>query len=116
MENTRFREQITGTPHTWVEAGFGALCGRKKSECPAPERSEPTNRHASDRMGSDIGKSRAERIHEIWPICAHDVSLWVRLRRQIARTREDFPQFSEMSDNRETGWWSELNSNCRATS
>ena len=57
----------------------------------------------SDRMGSDIGKSRAERIREIWPIRAHDVCLWVRMRRQIARTRADFPQFSEMSDNRETG-------------
>jgi len=31
--------------------------------------------------------------------------LWVRMRRQIARTRADFPQFSEMSDKREAGWW-----------
>jgi type III restriction enzyme len=37
----------------------------------------------------------------------------VRLRRQIARTRAEFPQFSGMSDKRETGWWSELNSNSR---
>src|SRR5216683_387879 len=54
-------------------------------------------------MGSDIGKSRAERIRKIWAICAHHVSLWVRMRRQIARPRADFPQFSEMSDKRETG-------------
>src|ERR1700680_4319313 len=86
-------------------SGFGTLCGRKKSETPAPERSDPRIGHASDRMWSDIGKSRAERIREIWPICAHDVSLWVRMRRQIAGTRADFPQFSEMSDKRETGWW-----------
>ena len=64
-------------------------------------------------MGSDIGKSRAERIREFWPICAHDVSLWVRMRRQIARTRADFPQFSQISDNRETGWWREADSNPR---
>ena len=74
-----------------------------------------TNRHASDRTESDIGKSRAERIREIWAICVYHVSLWVRMRRQIARTRADFPQFSEMSDKRETGWWREMNSNPRAT-
>jgi hypothetical protein len=28
--------------------------------------------HAFDRMGSDMGKSCAERIREIWPICAHE--------------------------------------------
>jgi hypothetical protein len=55
---------------------------------------------------ADIGKSRAERIREIWAICVYDVSFWVRLRRQIARTRTDFPQFSEIPDKRETGWWS----------
>jgi hypothetical protein len=64
-------------------------------------------------MGSDIGKSRAERIREIWAICALDVSLGSALRRQIARTRADFPQFSEMSDNRETGWWSRRDLNRR---
>jgi len=37
--------------------------------------------------------------------CAHDVCLWVRMRGQIARTRADFAQFSEIPDNRETGWW-----------
>ena len=73
----------------------------------------PTNRHASDRMGSDIGKSCAERIREIWPIRAHHVSLWVSMRRQIARTLADFPQFSEMSGKRETGWWSGMDSNYR---
>jgi len=66
-------------------------------------------------VGSDIGKSRVERIREFWPICAHHVSLWVRMRGQIAHARADFAQFSEIPDNRETGWWSELNSNCRAT-
>jgi hypothetical protein len=45
--------------------------------------------------------------------CAHDVSLWVRMRRQIARSRADFLQFSEMSDKRETGWWSGMDSNFR---
>jgi hypothetical protein len=45
-----------------------------------------------------------------------DVSLEVRLRGQIARTGADFSQFSEMSDKRETGWWSAVNSNPRATS
>ena len=44
-----------------------------------PETLRPTNRHASDRTGSDIGKSRAERIREIWAICVYDVSLWVRM-------------------------------------
>jgi len=39
--------------------------------------------------------------------------LWVRLRRQIARTRPDFAQFSEFSDNRETGLWRGLDSNFR---
>jgi site-specific DNA recombinase len=28
-----------------------------------------------------------------------------------SRTRADFPQFSEMSDHRETGWWSGWDSN-----
>jgi hypothetical protein len=60
---------------------------------------------ATHPMGSDIGKSCAERIREISAICAHDVSLWVRTRRRIARSRADFAQFSEMSGNRETGWW-----------
>jgi hypothetical protein len=64
-------------------------------------------------MGSDTGKSRAGRIREIWPICAHDASLWVRMRRQIVRARADFAQFSEMSDNRETGWWSRRDLNRR---
>jgi hypothetical protein len=41
------------------------------------------------------------------------LSLWVRLRRQIARSRADFPQFSGMSDNRETGWWGGRDSNQR---
>src|SRR5216683_8061959 len=35
------------------------------------------------------------------------------MRRQIARTRADFPQFSEMSDKRETGWWSRRDLNPR---
>src|ERR1700682_1670668 len=93
-------------------SGFGILCGRKKSESPAPEL-RPTNRQRLRSQGSDIGQSRAERIREIWAICVYDVSLWVRMRRQIARTRADFPQFSEIPDNRETGWWiRQSNANC----
>src|ERR1700680_1402344 len=94
-------------------SGFGTLCGRKKSETPAPERSDPRIGHASDRMWSDMGKSRAERIREIWPICAHDLSLWVRLRRQIGRPRACSAKCSEMSDKRETGWWSRRDLNPR---
>jgi hypothetical protein len=64
----------------------------------------PTHQSARLRShGSDMGKSRAERIREFWAICAHDLSLWVRMRRQIARTRADFAQFSGMSDKREMG-------------
>src|SRR5713226_1389299 len=32
--------------------------------------------------------------------------LWVRPGSQIARARADFDRFSEMSENRRTGWWS----------
>jgi hypothetical protein len=32
-----------------------------------------------------------------------------------SRTRADSAQFSEMSDKRETGWWSAVNSNSQAT-
>ncbi len=40
-------------------------------------------------------------------------ALRVHASSQIARTRADFERFSEMSENLETGWWSEVNSNCR---
>jgi hypothetical protein len=53
------------------------------------------------------------RIREIWPICAHDASLCAHLRRRIARSRADFAQFSEIRDNRETDWWSGMDSNSR---
>jgi hypothetical protein len=55
-------------------------------------------------MASDIGKSRREDSRILGDL-RHDASLRVRMRRQTARTRADFAQFSEMSDNRETGWW-----------
>jgi site-specific DNA recombinase len=48
----------------------------------------PTNRHASDRMGSEIGKSRAERIREFGAICAHDsLSLGPHAKANRALTR-----------------------------
>ena len=39
--------------------------------------------------------------------------LRVRARAQIARTRADSDRFSEMSEDRETGWWSGVDLNPR---
>jgi hypothetical protein len=48
---------------------------------------------------------------------ANDFGRKVRnMRRQIARTRAEFAQFSEMSDNRETGWWSKVDLNSQTSS
>jgi hypothetical protein len=53
----------------------------------------------------DLAKSRPDRFCPILPICADQGALRVRARSRIARTRADFERFSEMSENRETGWW-----------
>jgi hypothetical protein len=53
----------------------------------------------------DLGKSRPDRICRDSAIHALRDALRVPARSQIARTRADFERFSEMSENRETGWW-----------
>ena len=58
-------------------------------------------------------------LHGSWPrtasadrsFLAEDGAKGHRL--QIVRSRADFAQFSEMSENRETGWWRGVDSNCR---
>jgi hypothetical protein len=62
-------------------------------------------------MGSDIGKSRAERNRPISAISAAGDVLRVHARSQIVRTRADFAQFSEMSDSRDTDWRSKVDLN-----
>jgi hypothetical protein len=71
----------------------------------------PTNRLAPDGVGHREIELREDsrNLGDLRP----RGSLWVGLRRQIARTRADFPQFSEMSDKRETGWWSRRDLNPR---
>ena len=54
----------------------------------------------------DLAKSCRDRFCQILAICAAGVVLRVRAQSQIARTRALFERFSEMSENRETGWWS----------
>src|ERR1700693_1658072 len=85
-------------------SGFGTLWSRKKSE--VLRLNAPTHQSACLRSHG-VGHREIARREDSrnLGICAHDVSLWVRMRRQIARPRADFPQFSELSDNRETGWW-----------
>ena len=62
----------------------------------------------------DLAKSRADNFRLIPANSAARDVLWVHAQSQIARTRADFERFSEMSETRGTGWWSEMDSNPRS--
>jgi hypothetical protein len=64
------------------------------------------------RLRMDLAKSRADRFYQNLAISADGDVLRFDVRSQIARTRADFERFSEMSENRETGWWM-MQSNAR---
>src|SRR5258707_4598462 len=85
-------------------SGFGTLCSRKKSESPAPE--PPINdwpRPPTHGVGPrEIARRENSRnLDDLLPRCLSGSAC----EGKSVRTRADFAQFSEMSDNRETGWW-----------
>jgi hypothetical protein len=59
----------------------------------------------------DLAKSRTDRFWRILAIRAAGGIPWVRARSRIARARALFDLFSEMFENRGTGWWSEQDLN-----
>jgi hypothetical protein len=83
-------------------SGFGTLCSRKKSESPAPERSDPAC-HRSHGVGHrEIARREDSRI--LADLRPRRLSLGPHAKAN-RRPRADFAQFSGMSDKRETDWW-----------